>query len=142
MAFKRVKTALLLCFLSATLGSGQQLSSKWEELTASDFVKALQFSSGVCLLPFGIIEKHGPSGPLGTDLVNVRAATLQAVQQQYAIVFPEYYFGQISEARHQPGTVAYIAPSWTAWRPQSADREWPRRQHRAPAVFCPITAGL
>jgi creatinine amidohydrolase len=107
MAFERVKTALLLCFLSATLGSGQQLSSKWEELTASDFVKALQSSSGVCLLPFGIIEKHGPSGPLGTDLINVRGATLLAVKQQYAIVFPEYYFGQISEARHQPGTVAY-----------------------------------
>ena len=37
----------------------------------------------------------------------MRAATLQAVKQQYAIVFPEYYFGQIAEARHQPGTVAY-----------------------------------
>ena len=70
-------------------------------------MKALQSSSGVCLLPFGIIEKHGPSGPLGTDLINVRGATLQAVKQQYAIVFPEYYFGQIAEARHQPGTVAY-----------------------------------
>jgi creatinine amidohydrolase len=67
----------------------------------------LQSSSGVCLLPFGIIEKHGPSGPLGTDLINVRGATLEAVKQQYAIVFPEYYFGQIAEARHQPGTVAY-----------------------------------
>ena len=29
------------------------------------------------------------------------------MKQQYAIVFPEYYFGQIAEARHQPGTVAY-----------------------------------
>ena len=98
---------LLLCLLPATLCSAQELSPKWEELTAADFVKALQASSGVCLLPFGIIEKHGPSGPLGTDLINVRAATLQAVKQQYAIVFPEYYFGQIAEARHQPGTVAY-----------------------------------
>jgi hypothetical protein len=42
----------------------------------------------------------------GLDLINVRAATLQAVKQQYAIVFPDY-FGQISEARHQPGTVAH-----------------------------------
>ena len=98
---------LLLCLLPATLCSAQELSPKWEELTAADFVKALHASSGVCLLPFGIIEKHGPSGPLGTDLINVRAAVLQAVKQQYAIVFPEYYFGQIAEARHQPGTVAY-----------------------------------
>jgi creatinine amidohydrolase len=107
MGLKLAKKALLLCLLTATLGSAQQLSSKWEELTASDFVKALESSSSVCLLPFGIIEKHGPSGPLGTDLINVRAATLQAVKQQYAIVFPEYYIGQISEARHQPGTIAY-----------------------------------
>ena len=104
---KLVMNALLLCLLPAALGSAQQLSPKWEELTAEDFVKALQSSSGVCLLPFGIIEKHGPSGPLGTDLINVRGATLEAVKQQYAIVFPEYYFGQIAEARHQPGTVAY-----------------------------------
>src|SRR5206468_3386392 len=26
-----------------------------------------------------------------------------------ALVFPEYYFGQIFEAKHQPGTVAYSA---------------------------------
>jgi creatinine amidohydrolase len=45
--------------------------------------------------------------PLGTDLLNVRYAALHAAEQQYAVVFPEYYFGQISEARHEPGTVAY-----------------------------------
>jgi creatinine amidohydrolase len=107
MLLRLARNVLLLCLLAATLCSAQELSPKWEELTAADFVKALQASSGVCLLPFGIMEKHGPSGPLGTDLINVRAATLQAVKQQYAIVFPEYYFGQIAEARHQPGTVAY-----------------------------------
>ena len=26
---------------------------------------------------------------------------------EYALVFPEYYFGQIFEAKHQPGTMAY-----------------------------------
>jgi creatinine amidohydrolase len=99
----------MLCLLPAAVSGAQPLSPKWEELTAEDFVKALQSSSGVCVLPFGIIEKHGPSGPLGTDLINVRAATMQAVKQEYAIVFPEYYFGQIAEARHQPGTIAYHA---------------------------------
>src|ERR1700689_5819507 len=104
-----VMNALLLCLLPAALGSAQQLSPKWEELTAADFVKALQASSGVCILPFGIIEKHGPSGPLGTDLINVRAATMQAVKTQYAVVFPEYYFGPVAETRHQPGPLAYHA---------------------------------
>lgn len=83
------------------------LSAKWEELTAPDFVKAIHQSQGVCVLPFGIIEKHGPHLPLGTDLLDVRFAVMNAVKQEYAVVFPEYYFGQIFEARQQPGTVAY-----------------------------------
>jgi len=84
-----------------------KLSPKWEELTAGDFRQGIQQSKGVCLLPFGILEKHGPHLPLGTDLLNVRYASLHAVDQEYAIVFPEYYFGQIFEAKHEPGTVAY-----------------------------------
>ncbi len=59
------------------------------------------------MLPFGILEKHGPHLPIGTDLLDVRFAVMNAVKQEYAVVFPEYYFGQIFEARHQPGTVAY-----------------------------------
>ena len=60
-------------------------------------------------MPFGILEKHGPHLPLGTDLLDVRYVALNAAQQEYAVVFPEYYFGQIFEARHEPGTVAYSA---------------------------------
>lgn len=84
-------------------------SVKWEELTAADFNGAIQTAKGTCLLPFGILEKHGPHLPLGTDLLNVRYASLHAAEQEYAVVFPEYYFGQIFEARHEPGTVAYSA---------------------------------
>jgi creatinine amidohydrolase len=86
-----------------------KLSVHWEELTAADFRTAIQQSQGTCLLPFGILEKHGPHLPLGTDLINVRYAALNAAQQEYAIVFPEYYFGQIFEAQHEPGTIAYSA---------------------------------
>jgi creatinine amidohydrolase len=83
------------------------LSPQWEELTAPDFVAAIHQSQGVCVLPFGILEKHGAHLPLGTDLLDVRFAVLNAVKQEYAVVFPPYYFGQIFEARQQPGTVAY-----------------------------------
>ena len=104
------RVLLLLIFSAAgalsVRGQGG-LSPKWEELTAADFRQAIQQSKGTCLLPFGILEKHGPHLPLGTDVLNVRYATLQAVQQEYAVVFPEYYFGQIFEARHEPGTIAY-----------------------------------
>jgi creatinine amidohydrolase len=86
-----------------------KLSTHWEELTAPDFAKAIQQSQGTCVLPFGILEKHGPHLPLGTDLLDVRYAVLHAADKEYAVVFPEYYFGQIFEARHEPGTVAYSA---------------------------------
>ena len=84
-----------------------KLSVHWEELTAAEFKSAIEQSRGTCLLPFGIVEKHGPHLPLGTDLLNVRYAALHAAAQEYAVVFPEYYFGQIFEARHEPGTIAY-----------------------------------
>ncbi|GAC1651334.1 MAG: creatininase family protein [Acidobacteriaceae bacterium] len=99
--------ALLVTLATASLNAQPGLSSKWEELTAADFVKAIAQAQGTCVLPIGIIEKHGPHLPLGTDLLNVRAAVAMATKQEYSVVFPEYYFGQIFEAKHQPGTVAY-----------------------------------
>ena len=99
--------ALLWAGSSVVHAQSQKLSPKWEELTAGDFVQAIHQSQGVCVLPFGIIEKHGPHLPLGTDLLDVRFAVLNAVEQEYAVVFPAYYFGQIFEARQEPGTVAY-----------------------------------
>ncbi len=116
--FSRPSLLVLSCVLSSLLLSaprpaqGQsdpstKLSVHWEELTASDFRDGIRRSQGTCLLPFGILEKHGPHLPIGTDLLDVRYAALHAAEQEYAVVFPEYYFGQIAEARHEPGTVAY-----------------------------------
>jgi creatinine amidohydrolase len=105
---RNVMLILALAVLAATsLCAQNKPSAKWEELTASDFRQGIQQAKSTCLLPFGILEKHGPHLPLGTDLLNVRYASLQAVAQEYAVVFPEYYFGQIFEAKHEPGTVAY-----------------------------------
>ena len=110
-----VGIVLLVCAAlnSLPLAQGQMASAQgkisvhWEELTASDFREGIRRSQRTCLLPFGILEKHGPHLPLGTDLLDVRYAALHAAEQEYAVVFPEYYFGQIAEARHEPGTVAY-----------------------------------
>src|ERR1700683_5793336 len=93
-------SGLVLC---ANLGWAQaKLSVHWEELTAPDFRSAIQRPQGTCLLPFGILEKHGAHLPLGTDLLDVRYAALHAAGLEYAVVFPEYYFGKIAEARHEP----------------------------------------
>jgi creatinine amidohydrolase len=99
-----MRLLLVICLTAAAYG--QTYPVKWEELTGGDFIAAIQQS---CLLPFGILEKHGPHLPLGTDLLDVRYASLHGAAQEYAIVFPEYYFGQIFEARHEPGTIAYSA---------------------------------
>jgi creatinine amidohydrolase len=105
--------SLSIALLFASVAGAQtpaapgRLSVHWEELTAADFRDAIARAKNTCLLPIGIMEKHGPHLPLGNDLLNVRYASLNAAQQEYAVVFPEYYFGQIFEAKHEPGTVAY-----------------------------------
>jgi creatinine amidohydrolase len=110
--------AVVFFLFGAVLNAGQhaqaqttppqtRLSVHWEELTGPDFIEAIKRAQGTCLLPFGIMEKHGPHMPIGSDLINARYTALHAAENQYAVVFPEYYFGQISEARHEPGTVAY-----------------------------------
>ena len=101
------RTFLFVLFSFSAFAQSQQLRVRWEELTAPDFRTGIEKSGGTCLLPFGILEKHGPHLPLGTDLLNVRKAALDAALREYAIVFPEYYFGQIFEAQQQPGTIAY-----------------------------------
>ena len=104
---KKIASALMMTSWLAVILHAQPLPAKWEELTAADFVKALQAANHTCALPFGILEKHGPAGVLGTDLLNIRFSTLKATKDEYVIVFPEYYTGQIFEAKHQPGTIAY-----------------------------------
>jgi len=109
----RTASLLFMAVLFASPAGAQppaapgRLSVHWEELTAADFREAIRRAQGTCLLPFGIMEKHGPHLPIGNDLLNVRYAALHAAEQEYAVVFPEYYFGQIFEAKHEPGTVAY-----------------------------------
>ena len=108
-AFK-VTIAMLFATLLIPVANAQLiLPVQWESLTSGDFVKAIQQSQGTCILPFGILEKHGQQLPLGTDLLNVRYVAINAAHKEFAVVFPEYYFGQIFEARHEPGTIAYSA---------------------------------
>lgn len=102
--------AMLFAVAITNARAQAKLSTKWEELTGPDFIKAIHQAEGTCLLPFGILEKHGAHLALGTDLLNVRYVSLTAAQQEYAVVFPEYYFGQIFEAKQQPGTIAYSLP--------------------------------
>ncbi|MGI6368911.1 MAG: creatininase family protein [Anaerolineae bacterium] len=82
---------------------------QWEQLTADDFARAVA-ESGVCLLPMGVLERHSTHLPLGTDMLNSHRIACLAAEREPAIVFPQWYFGQIYEARCFPGTVT-IAPT-------------------------------
>jgi len=77
----------------------------WEALTATQFEQVVADSQGVCILPIGVIEKHGSHLPLGTDMYAAREIAIAAAKQEKAIVFPYYFMGQIAEARHCPGTI-------------------------------------
>ena len=98
-----VLTMLLYCTL---FSKAQTFPSRWDELTASDWQNALVKSNYTCILPIGILEKHGPHVPMGSDLIRVREYAARAARQEYAVVFPDYYYGQINEAKHQPGVFA------------------------------------
>ena len=99
-------TTTILLFLAFGVRA-QQLPIFWEELTASDFPLAVKKSQGVCIIPMGVLEKHGPHLPLGTDVFIAREIARRAAEQEYAVIFPFYFAGQIFEAKHLPGTIAY-----------------------------------
>ena len=85
----------------------EKLPAKMEELTAPQFKEAVEQSSSTCIIPLGVLEKHGPQLPLGTDVMVAREISERAAKDEYTIIFPYFYFGQIFEAKHQPGTLAY-----------------------------------
>lgn len=108
----RIATAVLLLLVAAS-ARAQDLPARWDELTAADWPKALERAAYTAILPIGVLEKHGPHAPIGSDLIHVREWAARVTKREYAVVFPDYFYGQIYEARHQPGTFAL--PSRLIW---------------------------
>lgn len=95
----------LLIFLLFSLNIySQEIPNHWAELTASDWPLALEKSSKTIILPIGVLEKHGPHVPIGSDLIKIREWTDRATKKEYAVIFPDYFYGQVNEARHIQGT--------------------------------------
>jgi creatinine amidohydrolase len=82
---------------------------QWEQLTSPDFARAVR-ETGVCLIAFGVLERHGDHLPLGTDFLNGHRLACLAAEQEAAVVFPPFYFGQIYEARCFPGALTLRPP--------------------------------
>lgn len=61
--------------------------------------------TGTCIIAFGVLEKHSEHLPLGTDYLNGHRLACLSAEQEPAVVFPPFYFGQIYEARCFPGAL-------------------------------------
>lgn len=79
---------------------------RWEELTGDRFAEAVQECEGVCLIALSVVERHGHHLPLGTDMYEGRGILDRVAQLEPVILFPDYIFTQIPEARHLPGTIS------------------------------------
>lgn len=108
---KRITFFLLinLVFIGLTAQQGEKstLSVKLEELTSPQFEEAVRASGKTAVIPIGVIEAHGSHLPLMSDMLTAREISLRAAKEEYTIVFPSYYFGQVNEGKHTPGNLAY-----------------------------------
>ncbi len=77
---------------------------QWEQLTAPDFARAVQ-ETGVCIVALGVLERHSNHLPLGTDMLNAHKLACLAAEREPSVVFPQFCFGQIYEARCFPGAL-------------------------------------
>jgi creatinine amidohydrolase len=91
----------------ATFGqAGKKVTMRWEELTGDQFAEAVEESQGACLVALSVLERHGHHLPLGTDLLIGHELLGRVAEVEPAILFPDYLFTQIPEARHCAGTIS------------------------------------
>jgi creatinine amidohydrolase len=95
---------------------------RWDELTGDMFPQAAEKAEGVCLLPLSCIERHAHHLPLGTDMFIGRVLCNRAAALEPAVVFPDFIFTQILEARHYPGCIG-IDPELTIRLLENACKE-------------------
>jgi creatinine amidohydrolase len=80
---------------------------RWNELTAKELLDACEATEGVCLLPMGVIERHGDHLPTGIDYMKGWHYADLAAEREPAVVFPHYYTGNVSGCAYAPGTIAF-----------------------------------
>ena len=98
---------------------------RWEYLTPPEFKKLVK-EEQICILPLGILERHGEHLPYGTDGLSVHAIACRAAELEPCVVFPTYWFGQ-GTRRH-----ALRAPS--TFPPGCCTRCWKCCWTRSPAT--------
>lgn len=89
----------------------------WENLRSEQFEEAVKISKGVCVVPIGCLEKHGPHSPLGTDTIIATETAIRAAAIEPVVIFPTMFFGDKSGAGEFPGTVIFsLETRWHIFR--------------------------
>ena len=89
----------------------------WENIISNDFPAAVEASKGVCIVPVGCLEKHGPHSPLGTDTIIATQTCGRAAEREPVVIFPTMFFGDKTGAGEFAGTVIFsLETRWHIFR--------------------------
>lgn len=77
-----------------------------ETLTSPAFAEAARRPDAVALLPWGIVEEHGPHLPLGTDTWQALAVCRAAAERTGAMLLPAVAYGNCVSTRNFPGSIS------------------------------------
>lgn len=89
----------------------------WENIISNDFPAAVEQSKGVCVVPIGCLEKHGPHSPLGTDTIIAAHTCMKAAEREPVVIFPTMFFGDKTGCGEFPGTVIFsLETRWHIFR--------------------------
>jgi len=78
---------------------------RWEDMSIASFEETVEQCGGVCILPIGVMEAHGPHLPLGTDVLIAHRLACAAADIEPALVFPFYPWGMNVETKAWPGGI-------------------------------------
>ena len=85
--------------LAAPAGpAAKEVCLHWMNMTSENMPQIIKDVKGVCLVPWGCLERHGPHLPLGTDTIEAEGLAARVAQLEPAVVFPGLYYAQIAEA--------------------------------------------
>lgn len=77
----------------------------WENLKAFELSEAIEKSKGVCVIPFGAMEKHGPHMPLGADNIIAERTAYLAAEIEPVVIMPTFSYGHINGLQYCPGSI-------------------------------------
>lgn len=74
-------------------------------MTSPGFAEAAR-GDAVALVPWGIVEEHGPHLPLGTDTLTAEALCSDVAARTGALVMPTVAYGNCVSTRNFPGSIS------------------------------------